>query len=186
MRSATRSSSARSSPCGSRHGRRAPSPSAACSQASVRPSRFAVSSRRVAVTFFTVLLVSTFSFNFDVLLPLVAQADARPGRADVRADRLGVRVRRSLRRDDPRHRRQDAPAARPRRRARLRRLPAPARPTGHAPGGLRAPLPDGHLLHPLGVELRSRRCSWPHPSTCAGARPACTSSPSWAARRSAG
>ena len=34
---------------------------------------FAVSSRRVAVTFFTVLLVSTFSFNFDVLLPLVAR-----------------------------------------------------------------------------------------------------------------
>ena len=34
---------------------------------------FAVSSRRVAVTFFTVLLVSTFSFNFDVLLPLVAK-----------------------------------------------------------------------------------------------------------------
>jgi MFS family permease len=35
--------------------------------------RFAVGSRRVAVTFFTVLLVSTFSFNFDVLLPLVAR-----------------------------------------------------------------------------------------------------------------
>jgi MFS family permease len=35
--------------------------------------RFAVSSRRVAVTFFTVLLVSTFSFNFDVLLPLLAR-----------------------------------------------------------------------------------------------------------------
>ena len=35
--------------------------------------RFAVSSRRVAVTFFTVLLVGTFSFNFDVLLPLVAK-----------------------------------------------------------------------------------------------------------------
>lgn len=34
---------------------------------------FAVGSRRVAVTFFTVLLVSTFSFNFDVLLPLVAR-----------------------------------------------------------------------------------------------------------------
>ncbi len=34
---------------------------------------FAVSSRRVVVTFFTVLLVSTFSFNFDVLLPLVAK-----------------------------------------------------------------------------------------------------------------
>ena len=41
--------------------------------------RFAVSSRRVAVTFFTVLLVRTFSFNFDVLLPLVAKLDARPG-----------------------------------------------------------------------------------------------------------
>lgn len=35
--------------------------------------RFAVSSRRVAVTFFTVLLVSTFAFNFDVLLPLLAK-----------------------------------------------------------------------------------------------------------------
>jgi MFS family permease len=34
---------------------------------------FAVSSRRVGVTFFTVLLVSTFSCNFDVLLPLVAR-----------------------------------------------------------------------------------------------------------------
>ncbi|MGZ8688044.1 MAG: MFS transporter, partial [Gaiellaceae bacterium] len=35
--------------------------------------RFAVSSRRVAVTFFTLLLVSTFAFNFDVLLPLLAR-----------------------------------------------------------------------------------------------------------------
>jgi MFS family permease len=35
--------------------------------------RFAVSSRRVAVTFFTLLLVSTFAFNFDVLLPLLAK-----------------------------------------------------------------------------------------------------------------
>jgi len=34
---------------------------------------FTYSSRRVAITFFTVLLVSTFSFNFDVLLPLVAR-----------------------------------------------------------------------------------------------------------------
>lgn len=34
--------------------------------------RFAFSARRVAVTFLAVLLVSTFSFNFDVLLPLVA------------------------------------------------------------------------------------------------------------------
>ena len=35
--------------------------------------RFAVSSRRVAVVFFSLILVSTFAFNFDVLLPLVAQ-----------------------------------------------------------------------------------------------------------------
>jgi MFS family permease len=34
--------------------------------------RFAFSVRRVTVTFLSVLLVSTFSFNFDVLLPLVA------------------------------------------------------------------------------------------------------------------
>jgi MFS family permease len=42
--------------------------------------RFAVSSRRVAVVFFTLLLVSTFAFNFDVLLPLVAKLtlDAGP------------------------------------------------------------------------------------------------------------
>ena len=41
--------------------------------------RFAVSTRRVAVTFFTVLLVSTFSFNFDVLLPLVAKLTLHEG-----------------------------------------------------------------------------------------------------------
>ena len=35
--------------------------------------RFAVGTRRVAVTFFTVFLVSTFAFNFDVLLPLLAR-----------------------------------------------------------------------------------------------------------------
>ncbi|MEI7760260.1 MAG: MFS transporter [Thermoleophilia bacterium] len=34
---------------------------------------FIWSSRRVAITFLTVLLVSTFSFNFDVMLPLVAR-----------------------------------------------------------------------------------------------------------------
>jgi MFS family permease len=42
--------------------------------------RFAVSSRRVAVVFFTLILVSTFAFNFDVMLPLVAKLtlDAGP------------------------------------------------------------------------------------------------------------
>lgn len=42
--------------------------------------RFAVSSRRVAVVFFSLLLVSTFAFNFDVMLPLVAKLtlDAGP------------------------------------------------------------------------------------------------------------
>jgi len=35
--------------------------------------RFAVGSRRVAVVFFTLILVGTFSFNFDVLLPLLAR-----------------------------------------------------------------------------------------------------------------
>ena len=41
--------------------------------------RFAVSTRRVAVTFFTVFLVSTFSFNFDVLLPLLARLTLAEG-----------------------------------------------------------------------------------------------------------
>ena len=42
---------------------------------------FTWSSRRVAVTFLAVLLVSTFSFNFDVLLPLLARftLDEGPG-----------------------------------------------------------------------------------------------------------
>ena len=42
---------------------------------------FAWSSRRVAITFFTVLLVSTFSFNFDVLLPLLARLTLDRGAA---------------------------------------------------------------------------------------------------------
>jgi MFS family permease len=42
---------------------------------------FIWSSRRVAVTFFTVLLVSTFAFNFDVLLPLVARFTLDQGAA---------------------------------------------------------------------------------------------------------
>jgi predicted MFS family arabinose efflux permease len=43
--------------------------------------RFAVSSRRVAVVFCSLILVSTFAFNFDVLLPLVARLtlDGGPG-----------------------------------------------------------------------------------------------------------
>jgi MFS family permease len=42
---------------------------------------FAWSSRRVAVAFLTVLLVSTFSFNFDVLLPLLARLTLDRGAA---------------------------------------------------------------------------------------------------------
>ncbi len=40
---------------------------------------FAWSSRRVTITFLTVLLVSMFSFNFDVLLPLVAKLTLEQG-----------------------------------------------------------------------------------------------------------
>jgi MFS family permease len=43
--------------------------------------RFAFSVRRVTVTFLTVLLVSTFAFNFDVLLPLVARRTLDAGAA---------------------------------------------------------------------------------------------------------
>jgi MFS family permease len=43
--------------------------------------RFAFSVRRVTVTFLTVLLVSTFAFNFDVLLPLVARRTLDEGAA---------------------------------------------------------------------------------------------------------
>jgi MFS family permease len=43
--------------------------------------RFAFGERRVTVTFFAVLLVSTFSFNFDVLLPLLARRTLDEGAA---------------------------------------------------------------------------------------------------------
>ena len=43
---------------------------------------FTWSSRRVAVTFFTTLLVGTFSLNFDVLLPLIARLTLHRG-ADI-------------------------------------------------------------------------------------------------------
>jgi MFS family permease len=41
--------------------------------------RFAFSSRRVAVVFVTVLLVGTFAFNFDVMLPLLAKTTLDEG-----------------------------------------------------------------------------------------------------------
>ena len=71
---------------------------------------FAVSSRRVAVTFFTVLLVSTFSFNFDVLLPLVAKLtlDQGAGTFGLIASVFGAGA--LCRGDDPRHDRPDATA----------------------------------------------------------------------------
>jgi MFS family permease len=43
--------------------------------------RFAFGDRRVTVTFLTVLLVSTFSFNLDVLLPLLARRTLDEGAA---------------------------------------------------------------------------------------------------------
>lgn len=43
--------------------------------------RFAFGERRVTVTFLAVLLVSTFSFNFDVLLPLLARRTLDEGAA---------------------------------------------------------------------------------------------------------
>ena len=43
--------------------------------------RFAFGSRRVTVVFLTVLLVGTFSFNFDVLLPLLAKRTLDEGAA---------------------------------------------------------------------------------------------------------
>jgi MFS family permease len=58
-----------------------PSPSPPVLSGIAEALTFAWSSRRVAVTFLTVLLVSTFSFNFDVLLPLVARLTLDQGAA---------------------------------------------------------------------------------------------------------
>ena len=48
-------------------------------------------SRRVAVAFFTVLALSTFSFNFDVLLPLLAGETLDADADVVRPDRIRLR-----------------------------------------------------------------------------------------------
>ena len=85
-------------------------------------------SRRVAVAFFAVLALSTISFNFDVLLPLLAGETLDCGRGRVRPDRGRLRRRRALRRALPRHARQGAHSPAPRRGARLRRARARARP----------------------------------------------------------
>ena len=147
--------------------------------------RFAVSSRRVAVTFFTVLLVGTFSFNFDVLLPLVAKLTLDQGArtfgliasvfgcgalcgalilATVGKARLALVLGGA---------------------AGFGALPAHPRPTGVAPRDLRPALLRGHLLRALGLERPRDAAASPHRSTCAGAPRASTSSPSWAGRPSA-
>ena len=114
--------------------------------------RFAVGSRRVAVTFFTVLLVSTFSFNFDVLLPLVARLtlDEGAGTFGLIASVFGCGALCGAL----------ILAAVGRARMLLvlggalgfGGLQLAARAAEHAPGRLRDPVRDGHLLRPLGLE----------------------------------
>ena len=147
--------------------------------------RFAVSSRRVAVTFFTVLLVGTFSFNFDVLLPLVAKLTLDQGArtygliasvfgcgalcgalilATVGKARLALVLGGA---------------------AGFGALPAPACPAGVAARDLRPALLRGHLLRALGLERPRDAAPRGAGRTCAAAPRASTSSPSWAGRRSA-
>ncbi len=142
---------------------------------------------RVAVAFFTVLSLSTFSFNFDVLLPLLAKlTHSTQGARTCRADRVGLRLRRTLRRADssrPWARRACAcsSAARsasacsssclPRRRARCSRSASCSS--------------CGHLLRALGLERPRDAAPRRTGAPARAARRASTSSRSWAGRRSA-
>ena len=113
---------------------------------------FAWSSRRVAVAFLTVLLVSTFSFNFDVLLPLLARLTLDRGAATfglIASVFGGGALCGAL---------IIATIGRARlvlvlgRRARLRDLPAAARPADTPSRRVRHPLRGRDLLRALGLE----------------------------------
>ena len=147
--------------------------------------RFAVSSRRVAVTFFTVLLVSTFAFNFDVLLPLLAKLtlDSGPGTFGLIASVFGGGALCGAL--DPRDGREGEDDARAGRRARVRDLTAPARAAGRPARRCARCSSSRGSSTSSGDRARSRPSCSPRPTTCAGARRASTSSPSWAAPRSA-
>ena len=58
--------------------------------------RFIGNSRRALVAFVAVFALSTFSFNFNVLLPLVADKTLHSGARGLRPDRRGVRSGRAV------------------------------------------------------------------------------------------
>ena len=113
------------------------------------------------------------------------EADARPGCAHLRADRIGVRLRRTLRSADSRDRGQGTAGARARRRGRVRRAAAHPCPPGRRCSRSASCSSSRASATCSGARAPSRRCSSPHRTTCAGAPRASTSSPSWAGRPSA-
>ena len=107
---------------------RAATPRRRCSAAPQSRCASSATRARALVAFVAVFALSTFSFNFNVLLPLVADQTLHSGARGVRPDRRRVRGGRAARRDDQRDRRprEPAPAARRRRGVRpLRALLAP-------------------------------------------------------------
>ena len=106
---------------------RTATPTRPCSAAPPTRCASSASSRRALVAFIAVFALSTFSFNFNVLLPLVADKTLHSGAGGVRPDRRGVRSGSAVRLDDQRDRRTRFPASAADRRGRVRLLRAAAR-----------------------------------------------------------
>ena len=148
---------------------------------------FVVHTPRAAVAFFGVFALSTFSFNFNVLLPLVAERTLHSRRPDLRADRGRLRGGGAA---------SGATVNASRGRASLRVLLIGALGYGvfelalaplHSLVPICArPLCNRRSSTPSGARPPWRRSSSRRPSGSAAARQASTSSPSSAARRSAG
>ena len=152
-----------------------------------RATRSATSrgSQRAGVAFVVVFMLATFSFNFNVLLPLVADRTLHRGAQTFGLIAAVFGAGALCGALDQRDARRREPAAAADRRDRLRRLRAAARAAALALPRLRAALRDRDLLHAVGHERALGAAARGAASTCAGARRACTSSPSRAARRSA-
>ncbi len=157
----------RSSRCASPRGRRATEPLPSILAGVGETLRFAVGSRRVAVVFFTLILVGTFSFNFDVLLPLVARLtlDEGPSTYGLIASVFGAGA--LTRRADPGHGRARPGAARARGR---RSASAASSSCSRSRTASRRPARSSSWpgsSTSSGARARSRPSSSPRPTTCA-------------------
>ncbi len=141
--------------------------------------------RMLAVLALT-LVLSTFAFNFNVTLPVLAKITLHGNGLGVRLPLGRVRRGRARRRARRRVAREgfDPGAADRRRRVRGRGAPPRSgRATCSSPGCCCS---SSASASPRGRRTRRRRCSWPRRTACAAGSSASTSTRSWEPARSRG